>query len=165
MKIEIDYYTDFKDKKHLNKYHEIVKKYKKKIETIIKISLNKENIFEGDFYIGLGIVSKENIKTINKSNRNIDEVTDVLSFPMFDKKEIKSLENIKQQVLLGDIVICLEKVEEQALEYSTGFEREILYMITHGMCHLMGYDHENKQEKVFMRTLEEEILKNIKEVK
>ena len=69
-------------------------------------------------------------------------------------KKIKHIE-------LGDIILCLDVVEEQSIEYGTGFLREILYMITHGMCHLVGYDHIEPEDKKEMRTKEEKILKRI----
>lgn len=165
MKIDIDYYTDFNTRDSLEKYNSFLKNYKKKIKSIVKIALQKENILFGSFYIGIGIVSKESIKITNKESRNIDKVTDVLSFPMYEEKELESFkiknEGKNQQRAIGDIVICLEKVEEQAIEYETGFEREMLYMITHGMCHLIGYDHEKAEDKIVMRETEEYILKKI----
>ncbi len=85
---------------------------------------------------------------------------------MYEKDEIENLSKSKLlsengQLPLGDIVVCLEKVEEQGIEYNTGFDRELLYMITHGMCHLMGYDHEDLGDKSIMREKEELILKEI----
>lgn len=165
MKIEIDYYTDFEDKNKLEEYNKFLKKYKKKVEQISRLALERRNIAIGNFYIGIGIVSKESIRNTNKESRDIDKVTDVLSFPMYEVKELQELANKtkenKDQVAIGDIVICLEKVEEQSVEYETGVEREILYMITHGMCHLMGYDHEDLKDKDIMREAEEDILKKI----
>lgn len=165
MKIEIDYYTDFDDKERLKKYKEFLKNYKKKVNKIVKISLDRQKISSGSYYIGIGIVSKESIQATNRESRNIDKVTDVLSFPMYDSKELMDIgtkeEQNNEQIALGDIVICIEKVEEQAIEYNTGFEREMLYMITHGMCHLMGYDHEIIEDKTIMREVEEDILKKI----
>lgn len=167
MKIDIDYYTDFEVKEDLEKYNKFLEKYKGKINKIVRLALENREILFGNFYIGIGIVSKESIQTTNKECRNIDKVTDVLSFPMYEIEDLKKLKvkeeakDNSQQIPIGDIVICLEKVEEQAAEYETGFEREMLYMITHGMCHLMGYDHEELEDKVIMRETEEEILKKI----
>jgi len=165
MKIDIDYYTDFESKENLEKYDKFLKEYKGKIDKIVRLALENRKILFGNFYIGIGVVSKESIQTTNKEYRNIDKVTDVLSFPMYDIQELEELkhnnEEDSQQMPIGDIVICLEKVEEQAAEYETGFEREMLYMITHGMCHLMGYDHEELEDKAIMRETEEKILKKI----
>lgn len=164
MEIEVDYYTDFNDEKDIEEYNKLIRKYKNKIENILKLALEKQGIYSGKFYIGVGIVSESNIKDINKKCRNIDKVTDVLSFPMYERQELEKLSNGEgnnEQITLGDIVICLDKVKNQSVEYGTGFEREILYMIAHGVCHLIGYDHEIEQEKVSMRKLEEEILKEI----
>ena len=71
-----------------------------------------------------------------------------------DNKKVKELE-------LGDIIICIDVLQEHAEEYGTGILREMLYMITHGVCHLLGYDHMIEDEKKEMRALEEKILEKI----
>ena len=85
--------------------------------------------------------------------------TDVLSFPMFDRSEIPDLKKEdKTEDILGDIIVSIEKVKEQAEEYGHSFERELAYLVTHGMLHLLGYDHIIDEEKAVMRKREEEIL-------
>lgn len=106
------------------------------------------------------VTNNKTIRKISKSYRNIDKETDVLSFPMFEKKEIKKLDN-KNQDILGDIVISIEKVKEQAVEYEHSFERELAYMAVHGFYHLMGYDHMVENDKKEMREKEENILKKL----
>ena len=103
-------------------------------------------------------MSREEIKTLNNDFRGIDKVTDVLSFPQFEFAE-----DIPEggTVLLGDVVICIEKAEEQAKEFGHSKEREILYLFTHSILHLLGYDHMQDDEKNIMRTLEEEIMETI----
>lgn len=113
----------------------------------------------GNIYISVILSSKEYIQEINAKYRKIDKVTDVLSFPMFEKEEIQDAK-AKAEVL-GDIIICIEKVEEQAKEYEHSFEREFAYMLVHGFYHLMGYDHMNEEEKQEMRAKEETILERI----
>ena len=84
---------------------------------------------------------------------------------MFEKDEIKSLENLEFEETLGDIVISIERVEEQAKEYGHSFERELAYMVVHGFYHLMGEDHMNEEEKTIMRAKEENVLNKLKIVR
>ena len=105
------------------------------------------------------------IQKLNREYRQIDKATDVLSFPMFEKDEIKSLENLEFEETLGDIVISIERVEEQAKEYGHSFERELAYMVVHGFYHLMGEDHMNEEEKAIMRAKEENVLNKLKIVR
>lgn len=136
------------------------------IETIVLTALEEKNITNQNVSISISAVDKEVIHQINKEYRNVDRPTDVLSFPIFSREEINDFylldENKKVKELeLGDIVICIDVLQEHAEEYQTGILREMLYMITHGVCHLMGYDHEIEEEKREMRTLEEKILEKI----
>ena len=107
----------------------------------------------------------EEIRKINKKYRKIDKATDVLSFPMFEKDELD--EKIKNgdfpyEDVLGDVIISIEKVREQAEEYGHSFERELSYMLVHGFYHLMGYDHIEEEDKKIMRPKEEKILNELK---
>ena len=107
------------------------------------------------------LTTPKTIQEINKQYRNIDRATDVLSFPMFEKDELdkKIQENdFENEDILGDIVVSVEKVNEQAIEYGHSFERELSYMIVHGFYHLMGYDHIEEDDKKIMREKEENIL-------
>ncbi|MDD3303969.1 MAG: rRNA maturation RNase YbeY [Clostridia bacterium] len=136
------------------------------IYDIIYSILEEEKIDNDKVYISIETVSKEKIKEINKEYRNIDKVTDVLSFPIYDRDEIKLLSKQKEEkklreIELGDIFLCLDVIEQQAEEYATGVFREVLYMITHGICHLVGYDHMTDGEKMDMRTLEEKTLEKV----
>ena len=111
--------------------------------------------------ITLTLTTPENIKEINKKYRNIDKETDVLSFPMFEREELQ--EKIKNnqfthEDVLGDIVISIEQVKKQAVEYGHSFERELSYMMVHGFYHLMGYDHMTEEEKKEMREKEDKVL-------
>ena len=68
---------------------------------------------------------------------------------------------MEEEVSLGDLVLCMDIIEEHSIEYGTGLDREMLYMITHGVCHLLGFDHEVEEDKIKMRAREEEILKGL----
>ncbi len=110
--------------------------------------------------VNITLTDPKNIQNLNKQYRNIDKPTDVLSFPMFEKEELENLEN-ENYYILGDIVISIERVKEQAIEYEHSFERELSYMVVHGFCHLLGYDHIDENDKKIMRKKEEEILSKI----
>lgn len=94
-------------------------------------------------------VDNASIQSINKTYRNIDKPTDVISFPN-DEEDDDSL---------GDIFISIEKAIEQASDYGHSFEREIGFLSVHGYLHLKGYDHHTPEEEKVMFTLQEEILK------
>ena len=132
----------------------------KLIEKVVSTVLEMEQIKKKlDVYITL--TNNENIRKINAEHRQIDKATDVLSFPMFDRAEIDSLKVEDEEEfedILGDIIVSVEKVREQAEEYGHSFERELAYLVTRGMLHLLGYDHMIEEEKVVMRKREEEIL-------
>lgn len=137
------------------------KGYKEIINTVVKKCFEEENLQRKNLYINIILTNPKNIKKINKQYRNIDKETDVLSFPMFEKEEIPNIEGNIPDVL-GDIVISIERVKEQANEYRHTFERELSYMVVHGFYHLMGYDHMVEEEKNIMRQKEENILGKLK---
>lgn len=148
---------DFLEIEESNKYNEI-------INAVVKECFNEENIINSNLYINIILTNNEEIRKINKEHRKIDKETDVLSFPMFEKQELENLikdnQNIVQYVL-GDIVISIPKIQEQAIEYNHSLERELSYMIVHGFYHLMGYDHIEEKDKTIMRAKEEKILDNL----
>lgn len=138
--------------------------YEKIINKVLNECFIEENLLHTNMYISITLTNPENIKKINKEYRNIDKETDVLSFPMFEKDEIQAIiESNEYDVddVLGDIVISIQRVEEQAIEYEHSFERELAYMVTHGFYHLMGYDHIEEQDKIIMRPKEEKVLKRL----
>ncbi|MBQ8298769.1 MAG: rRNA maturation RNase YbeY [Clostridia bacterium] len=146
-------------------YYEDIEKIDEEnlIRTVVDTVLREENVIKKlDVYITL--TNNENIQKINAEHRNIDKPTDVLSFPMFEREEIPNLKMAEddskeqEEMMLGDIIVSVEKVREQAEEYGHSFKRELAYLVTHGMLHLLGYDHMIDEEKVVMRKREEEIL-------
>lgn len=148
-------YQEIEEKKE---YEEIVKK-------VLTQCLEEEGLENAKLSITITLTTKEIIQKINKEYRNIDKATDVLSFPMFEKDELEEMikkQNFRHEDILGDIVIAIEKVEEQAKEYGHSFERELSYMLVHGFYHLMGYDHIEEEDKKKMRPKEEKILAQLK---
>lgn len=137
------------------------------VEKIVYELLKEENINVENVFVSIQSASKDEIKELNCQYRNVDNATDVLSFPIFSFEELKEIINEKdnskkiKEINLGDIIICLDVVKVQALNYNTGNFRELLYMITHGMCHLLGYDHIDPEDKKIMREKEEKILSKL----
>ena len=136
------------------------KQYEGQIEKVLKKCFEEENMNNKNLYVNVVLTNPKNIRRINREYRNIDKETDVLSFPMFEKEELGTL-NCDNLDVLGDIVISIERVRKQAEEYEHSFERELSYMVVHGFYHLMGYDHMTEEEKVIMRGKEENILSKL----
>ena len=137
------------------------KDYEELINKVLEECFKTEKIDSYNLYISVTLTNPEYIRKLNKEYRQIDKETDVLSFPMFEKDEIKSLENLEFEETLGDIVISVQRVEEQSKEYGHSFERELAYMVVHGFYHLMGEDHMNDEEKEIMRAKEENVLNKL----
>lgn len=131
------------------------------IERVLSECFQTENMQDFKLYISVTLTNPENIKKLNKEYRNIDKETDVLSFPMFEKNEIPSLKKLEYEEALGDIVISIDRVKQQAVEYGHSFERELSYMLVHGFYHLMGEDHIKEDDKVIMREKEEYVLNKL----
>lgn len=127
---------------------------------VLRECFNEEKI-GNQVTLTVTLTSSEQIKNINKKYRNIDKETDVLSFPMYEKDEIPNAIKQNIETILGDIIICISKVEEQAKEYEHSFKRELAYMVVHGFYHLMGYDHIEEKDKRKMRKKEENILEKL----
>ena len=138
--------------------------YEKTVEKVLHKCFEEEGLLDSKLIITITFTTPEDIRKINKKYRKIDKATDVLSFPMFEKDEldekIKNKDFLHEDVL-GDIIISIEKVKEQAEEYGHSFERELSYMIVHGFYHLMGYDHIKEEDKVKMRPKEEKVLNKL----
>ena len=115
--------------------------------------------------MSLSIVSPEQIQELNKSFREVDKVTDVLSFPTCDNPTRGAItvvcENVNPEtdlVNIGDIVICMERAKEQAKEYGHSLKRELAFLSLHGLLHLLGYDHIEEDDEKQMVALQKEIL-------
>lgn len=125
-----------------------------KINTVVEICLAEEEI-DAKAEIGLMFVDNAQIREMNHTYRDKDSATDVLSFPMYEADEAIDDE---EEILLGDIVISLERAAEQAEEYGHSLEREVMYLLVHGLLHLAGYDHMEEADKKKMRSREEALL-------
>jgi probable rRNA maturation factor len=116
--------------------------------------------------VSVTLVDNDSIKEINHVHRQLDAPTDVLSFPMLEFDEDGNAINAQfdidignDYVILGDIVISLERAAEQAMEYGHSFRREVAFLTVHSMLHLLGYDHVDDEEKAEdMRAREKAVL-------
>ena len=131
--------------------------YSKIIEKVVEKCFEEENLLKTHLYLSVILTTPNQIQEMNNTYRKINKATDVLSFPMFEKDEIPNIISEIEEPL-GDIVISIEKVKEQAEEYGHSFERELAYMVVHGFYHLMGYDHIELVDRTEMRAKEEIIL-------
>ena len=116
--------------------------------------------------VELAFLDGEGIRDYNKRFRSVDKVTDVLSFPAFDLFEgeglqddgLKTFADEDGNLMIGTIIICPERAKEQAEEYGHSYDRELHYLIVHGVMHCLGFDHETDEERAKMRAQEERVL-------
>ena len=142
--------------------------YRPIIEEIVVAALDYEKCpYEAE--VNVVLTNDEEIHRINKEFRGIDRATDVLSFPMGDYDVPSDFERLEEQsedyfnpetgeLLLGDIVISIDKVDEQAEKYGHSKESELAFLVAHSMLHLCGYDHMEDDERLVMEKKQEEIL-------
>ena len=124
------------------------------INEVCDVALKDEEVTI-PYQISLLFVDNNEIREINNETRGIDKVTDVLSFPMLDYPENMVFKNVYknkkfneiyldgEELVLGDMVLSLERAKEQSIEYNHSFEREVCYLLVHSILHLLGYDHMN----------------------
>ena len=142
MSLEIEGYDDFVNEEETKEYIEKV--------------LTKEYESDSPVYLSILLTGNDEIQVINREYRDKNQPTDVISFAYHETGDF----DIGPYDTLGDIVISLERVFEQAKEYNHSPKREFFYVLTHGLLHLLGYDHIEEEDKVVMRAKEEEILKS-----
>lgn len=121
--------------------------------------------------VNLFLVSLEEIHEINREHRQIDSPTDVLSFPMIEYEKPGDFSKLEQdednfnpdtgEALLGDIILCVDKVKEQAESYGHSPKREFAFLILHSMLHLFGYDHMTEEEAAVMEKKQRDILEHM----
>ncbi|AQR93662.1 rRNA maturation RNase YbeY [Clostridium saccharoperbutylacetonicum] len=143
-----------------------------KLKNVIEFALKEEQV-NIQCEVSLVFVDNSEIKEINKDTRGIDKETDVLSFPMLEYENKKVFKEMYldykflpsdfdgEELVLGDIVLSLEKAMEQSKEYNHSYEREAAYLVVHSVLHLLGYDHMEEEDKKIMRNREEEILNKL----
>ena len=129
------------------------------INSVIAESFRYEGVSD-NCEVSVTIVDNDEIHSINLKHRGIDRPTDVLSFPLINFEK-ETLPNDGSKIYLGDIIISIEKAEEQAKEYGHSLDREIGFLTAHSMLHLLGYDHMVEDEEKIMFKKQEEILNNL----
>lgn len=151
---------------------EVTEEFIEKITSTCDFALKEEGV-NCQYQISLLFVDNEEIKEINSDTRNINRETDVLSFPMLDFDEGKVFNDMYinydfdetykdgDELVLGDMVLSLEKALEQSETYEHSYEREVSYLVVHSILHLLGYDHMDEDDKRKMRKREEEILNKL----
>lgn len=129
-----------------------------KMEEGAVLCVESEGLPSERIEVSLTFVGNEEIRELNKAYRNVDKVTDVLSFPQYD-----DLNEIPEEgeIPIGDVVICTEQALLQADEFGHSNERELVYLFVHSICHLLGYDHMEDVDKQEMRAKEEEVMAKI----
>ena len=131
------------DKEYDQSFYEI----KKQIREAIRAALFYENV-DFDVELSVKLCSNDYIRELNRTYREKDAPTDVLSFPMYTKEELEDVDGEEDETVpLGDIVISLERAKEQAKELGNTFLREIAFLTVHSVLHLLGYDHELSPEE------------------
>lgn len=128
-------------------------------EYVSDVSLSAEVIF----------TDEEEIRKLNAETRSVDAVTDVLSFPALDGIKGKKIKKSnfpydaddEGGLFIGSIAVCVKRAKEQAEEYGHGYDRELYYLVAHGILHLLGYDHMVEEDKLEMRLKEEKVLKKL----
>ena len=151
---------------------EVTENFIERLSNVCDFALKEEGV-ECQYQISLLFVDNEEIREINNETRNIDRATDVLSFPMLDFEDKKVFnemylnydfdETFKDgdELILGDMVLSLERALEQSEEYGHSYEREVSYLVVHSILQLLGYDHMEEDDKKRMRKREEEILNKL----
>ena len=131
-----------------------------RLKKAVRAALVYEN-FTQDVRVSITFTDNEGIRALNREYREKDSATDVLSFPMYTMEDGDCPE-ADMAAELGDIVLSLERADEQAKEYGHSFERELAFLVVHSMLHLLGYDHEEgKAQESEMFALQEEILSSM----
>ena len=126
-----------------------------------------ENVLRGEgvsgpAYLTVALVTDEEIHALNREHRGVDRPTDVLSFSLVDPKDRRGFVTpADQPTELGDVVISYPRVLAQAQEYGHAPERELAYLVAHGLLHILGHDHEEEAERAVMLEREEAALAEV----
>ncbi len=147
---------------------EVVPEIERLIEDCVSQTLKMEGV-DIPVEVSVLLVDDHQIHQLNSQYRGVDAPTDVLSFPMLEFEEggqdgsdlqavLNAAAHDGQAMLLGDIVLSLERAQQQAQEYGHSFFREVGYLVVHGMLHLLGYDHEQEEQRLRMRQKEERVM-------
>jgi probable rRNA maturation factor len=129
-----------------------------RIRPLVQFIVRRQFPSGGDYLISLHLVDDATIRALNARYRGLDVHTDVLSFPLQEPDGVRFVLPPNQPSNLGDVVISYPRAHAQAREFGHAVEREIGYLVAHGVLHVLGFDHENEVDRQRMRQLEEEAL-------
>ncbi len=147
--MEVDFTNDFG-----SEYDWLDERYNHLAETTFKM-LNVQVNYE----IDVSLVDDETIHQINRDYRNVDRVTDVISFAFNDDKDPRdAILNPEVPRMLGEILICLPQAKRQAEQIGNTLQRELSFLFVHGLLHLLGYDHMKPEDEAVMFPLQDKIL-------
>lgn len=127
------------------------------VEKVLQFVAQKEGVSD-DAELSVSFVTNEEIQEINRTYRNKDAVTDVISFAMQEQGHGEIAIVGDETLLLGDIIISVDRAQEQAADYGHSFDRELAFLATHGLLHLLGYDHMTEQQEKEMFTKQDSYL-------
>ena len=144
---------DLTRKKELSEFFDDINEYYRKTLDVLDI--------KDEMDLSLIIIGKTKIRNINRDYRNIDRVTDVISFANIDSDDYDYLAE-DGEVNLGDIFINVDRVKSQAKKYGHSIKREFMFLFVHGMLHLLGYDHMEKEDEKIMFSLQDRIIGGLK---
>lgn len=145
--------------------------YEGLLAEVVREALRQEECpYEAE--VAITLTDAEGIQSMNREYRGIDKVTDVLSFPMLDYEAPSDFSCVKEEdlmqfnpdsgeLILGDIVLCVSRAREQAMEYGHTLSRELAFLTAHSMMHLCGYDHIKEEERMLMEQRQEQVLDNL----
>lgn len=145
--------------------------YEGLLAEVVREALRQEECpYEAE--VAITLTDAEGIQSMNREYRGIDKVTDVLSFPMLDYEVPSDFSCVKEEnlmqfnpdsgeLILGDIVLCVSRAREQAMEYGHTLSRELAFLTAHSMMHLCGYDHIKEEERMLMEQRQEQVLDNL----
>ena len=136
--------------------------YGETMEKALSLILESEGVDEDGAEVSVSFVSSDKIRELNRDYRDVDSVTDVLSFPQFETvDELIESEEDTGVAELGDVVICMDRAKSQAEEFGHPLKREVIYLFVHSILHLLGYDHMEEDAKKIMRAREEETMEKL----
>jgi probable rRNA maturation factor len=121
-------------------------------------SILKGEASSGHFAVSLHLVDDAAMQELNRSRREVDASTDVLSFPLLDPVGLRFVLPPDAPLHLGDVVVSFPRAQSQAEAYGHSLQRELAYLVAHGVLHLLGYDHEREDDRAIMRSKEETAL-------
>ncbi len=138
--------------------HSVDEDYIDLIDRVLQFASKEENV-QAEAEMSVSFVDNHEIQIVNRNYRQKDEPTDVISFAMQEEGEDEmKIIGAEMPVLLGDIIISVDKAKEQAEEYDHSLERELSFLALHGFLHLLGYDHLNEEDEKKMFSRQEDIL-------